>query len=852
LATALLFLGIFALGFLLYLTRADVRFLHRRIEELESRLEPRAAPLVVATPRVVAKARSAAVVSSTPVKPPPPPEAEAKSPAISPLADLNFESLVGGKLPIWIGGIALVFAGFFLVRYTIEAGLFGPGARAITAMLFALLMIAVSEFGGRLPKIGDSFTADPRLGQSLAGAGVASLYGTLYMAAEIYGLIGVGTAFTLVVITTAIAFALALRHGPPTALMGLIGGFAAPWVAGMGASNLPTLLLYLAVFIAALFGLAIWRRWLWLIVLASGGGLVWSLAMLVTANSNLGLLGGFIAITGGGALLAVGRFSDSNGAWGSLARYAPMALALVQLALLLPKTEFSATAWIFYFALSALTIALAWRDKLLLPLVAGALLTALGPLVLAWSDSGASRANSFITLGIAALFGVAGHARARTSETVSSYWAIVGLAAPVLCWFVSAFSYPERDDTLWAFLALLAALPSAWTALAWHVRKRAALVQPWAAGTTALMLWMAAVLVVDIDWIASYSAVIALGLAAWAKVTGGKWERRLVLVPLGLAMILTSAFSWQFFSAIGQSLSGVGAYFGQLPAVSDALRATLIPTLLIAATGWLPLFASGRRARTLALIVGGAGVAAFVWLIAKQVAAIVSPSDFIRLGFAERAAITQLMFALGWLALKEYRKRPEWPSLRLAGWALSATALFRFVWFDLLIHNPVTDPQAVGPVIIANLLTGHLVIVALWLWLLASNVPHRFVLLVRGISLGAVIVAVLGTVRQAVQGSLVSGAGVETGENYLYSAALLALAIGWLIWGIRHQEKLLRVAGLSLLTVVTLKVFLIDAAALTGLLRILSFLGLGIALIGIGWAYGRVMGVGQQKDATPA
>jgi uncharacterized membrane protein len=59
----------------------------------------------------------------------------------------------------------------------------------------------------------------------------------------------------------------------------------------------------------------------------------------------------------------------------------------------------------------------------------------------------------------------------------------------------------------------------------------------------------------------------------------------------------------------------------------------------------------------------------------------------------------------------------------------------------------------------------------------------------------------------------------------------------------------LRIAGLSLLTVVTFKVFLIDAAALTGLLRILSFLGLGVTLIGIGWAYGRVINI-DKPDPT--
>ena len=850
----ILFLCLLGLALMLWLTRNDLRYLRRRIGELEARLEAPVAPLVtepLAPPTQVATtARSAAIITKAASPPPEPGSLPPKlDPARkSPFADLSFESLVGGKLPIWVGGISLVFAGFFLVRYTIEAGLFGPGARAVTATLFAFAMIAMSELGGRLPKIGASFTADPRVGQSLAGAGVATLYGTLYMAAEIYGLVGVATAFVLVVITTAIAFALSLRHGPPTAFMGLIGGFAAPWVAGMGASNLPTLLLYLAVFVAALFGLAIWRRWLWLLVLASGGGLLWSLAMLATANSNLGLLGGFIAVTAGGAILASSRFGEAGGIWAQLARYAPMAFAFVQLSLLMPKMEFSIVGWIFYFALCGLAIALAWRDRTLLPLVAGSLLLALGPLGLAWSENGASQLIMGVTLAVAALFGVAGHIRARQSEDASLYWAIVGLVAPVLCWFTASLAHRFEVDRAWGSLALLVALPAALTAWEWHAKERASTVQPWATAVAALMLWMAAILLIDEDWAGSYSAVVALAVAAWAKVTGGKWETRLVWVPLGAAMVLTSAFSWQFFDAVGASLSGAGAYFERLPNVRDAVRATLVPALLIAAITWLPMFATGRRTRSLAFIVGGAGVTAFVWLIAKQLAAIVSPSDFIRLGFAERAVFTQILFACAWLALAEAKKRPEWPSLKIAGWALSGVALIRVIWFDLLIHNPVMDPQAVGPVPVANLLTAHFALVALWLWLLAREVPQRLTLAAQALSLGAMIVTILATIRQAVQGNLVSGAGVYTGENYLYSAGLLVLAIGWLVFGIKRERKLLRVAGLSLLTAVTLKVFLIDAAALTGLLRILSFLGLGITLIGIGWAYGRLMGLGQIKQ----
>jgi uncharacterized membrane protein len=76
----------------------------------------------------------------------------------------------------------------------------------------------------------------------------------------------------------------------------------------------------------------------------------------------------------------------------------------------------------------------------------------------------------------------------------------------------------------------------------------------------------------------------------------------------------------------------------------------------------------------------------------------------------------------------------------------------------------------------------------------------------------------------------------------LVSAAWLLLSVALLIAGVRLGEKALRVAGLAVLTLTVCKVFLIDAAALEGVLRILSFLGLGIALIGIGVLYGKMLG----------
>ena len=63
--------------------------------------------------------------------PPPPPTST--QPGIS------FEERFGTQWTVWVGGIALAFGGFFLVRYSIEQGYFGPGMRIFLGALLAPL-----------------------------------------------------------------------------------------------------------------------------------------------------------------------------------------------------------------------------------------------------------------------------------------------------------------------------------------------------------------------------------------------------------------------------------------------------------------------------------------------------------------------------------------------------------------------------------------------------------------------------------------------------------------------------------------------------------------------------------------
>ena len=95
-----------------------------------------------------------------------------------------------GRLLIWLGGIALVLAAVFLIRYSIEIGLMTPARaddRAPACSACSCSAPANMRGAGRLAD-------DPRIAQALVGAGIAVLYATAYGSHVLYGLIDSRTA----------------------------------------------------------------------------------------------------------------------------------------------------------------------------------------------------------------------------------------------------------------------------------------------------------------------------------------------------------------------------------------------------------------------------------------------------------------------------------------------------------------------------------------------------------------------------------------------------------------------------------------------------------------------------------
>ena len=83
------------------------------------------------------------------------------------------------------------------------------------------------------------------------------------------------------------------------------------------------------------------------------------------------------------------------------------------------------------------------------------------------------------------------------------------------------------------------------------------------------------------------------------------------------------------------------------------------------------------------------------------------------------------------------------------------------------------------------------------------------------------------------------GFGAEGVELYVYSVVWLLFGVALLALGFIRSAAALRHAGMGLVCIVVAKVFLVDMAGLQGLLRVFSFLGLGAALMGLGYAYRR-------------
>ena len=192
------------------------------------------------------------------------PEVAAQDTAPPPLpaAQPGFEETIGTRWVVWIGGLTLALGGFFLVRYSIEAGLLGPRVRTFLGGLFALALLVVGEWTRRKQSLAE-IAALPiaNIPAILTAAGTAVAFATVYAAYALYDFIGPATAFVLLGLVALGTLAAALLHGPALAGLGVVGGFATPILVSSEKPDFWALYVYLAIVTAAAVALARIRLW---------------------------------------------------------------------------------------------------------------------------------------------------------------------------------------------------------------------------------------------------------------------------------------------------------------------------------------------------------------------------------------------------------------------------------------------------------------------------------------------------------------------------------------------------------------------------------------------------------------
>ena len=378
-------LGLLVLAFPVIAIVALVRTtnINDRLRGIEARLatlEPHAASLRSAAPSQPAPPPAQAAFVAPPrveqPAPPPPPEPKPE-PIVTPPAQpaeaaepervISFEEKFGTRWTVWIGGVALALGGIFLVKYSIEAGLIGPGMRLFFGALLAAALVVGGEWARRQKQLaGFSGLPSADIPSILTAAGTTTAYATVYAAYGLYGFLDPAFAFVLLGAVALATLGAALLHGPAVAALGLVGAYVTPLLVASNEPSYWALYIYLAVVTAAAFALALVRLWQWLALIAIAFGFFWLLPGI--NNNAVDALGAhlFHVVVGyalAAAMIVAGLFYGPSAEPGKIDPLSVVALAVCGFGalLLVLASRHDPAALVVFTALTIATVAIAWR-----------------------------------------------------------------------------------------------------------------------------------------------------------------------------------------------------------------------------------------------------------------------------------------------------------------------------------------------------------------------------------------------------------------------------------------------------------------------------------------------------------
>jgi uncharacterized membrane protein len=802
----------------------------------------------------------------SPVPPTPPPTSvplSSPSPVKSSPQKIGFEEKFGTRWVVWVGGVALALGGIFLVRYTIQQGLVGPGVRIFLGATLALALVAAGEWSRRTEKL-SALPGVPsaHIPGTLTAAGTTVAYATVYAAYGLYGFLPPAAAFILLGAVALLTLGAALLHGPALAGLGVIGAYLAPMLVASAEPDFWALYIYIAVVNAAAFALARFRLWRWLAIAAVILGALWTLpgiqADTVTALGAhvFHALAGFALVA---TFLVCGLIYGPPAVPGMIDRVSTLALGvyLLAAAFLVLTSRHDPVALTAFVVLTAATIAIAWRTEAAAGTVPVAAI--LAALVMAhWSvhmnvqgllaPSGPAApaipeperydygSHLILAAGWAVLFGASGFlAQGRSPRAlVPMLWSAAAVFAPLAMLVALYYRIAQLDRSLpFAALALLVAaiFALATESLAKREPRPGAMAASAMFATGALgALALALTFALEKGWLTIALALTVPGIAWVMEQRSLPWLRWLAAI---MVAVVAARVAYQPTIA--------GADLGTTPIFNWLLYGYGVPAAAFWIAGWL----LRRRADDLPARMVDAGAILFTVLLAiLEIRHYVTGGDIYRHtnGVVEAMLYVNVGLAMT-IGLERVRGRTRSVVHNAAALLMAATTLFAILSDLALVSVPYLHSIPVGGAVFNLVLLGYGLpaVLAITLALIARTtrpIAYRVAATIAAVTLALFYLTL--EVRRLFHGPILDGPTTDA-EQYAYSTVWLAFGIVLLAVGFFLRSQPARLTALAVIALTIAKVFIIDTASISGIYRALSVIGLGVVLLGIGWVYQHVL-----------
>lgn len=779
---------------------------------------------------------------------------------------VSFEQQFAARMPVWIGGIALALAGFFMVKYSVENNLLSPAVRVTMGAVLGIALIYSARWIRNKP----DFSNGTRISQSLAGAGIAVLYLVSFASSRLYDLVPMYAGFMAMAAVTATALVLALRHGAPIALLGMAGGFLTPALLSTGGGNVVALFVYLYFTASGLMIVVRKTKLWWLSIPTIAASLIWVLVWLFSSYTPADSLYLGLFLVGIAATIVITSRKQYEEDCGdgyaamfkltSILNYIGLGGTLGIMALIAGKAGFGFMEWGMFGLLSLGGIGLAYFNHKLYAFVPMLSMAVNVAMLFAWKTADhllfaqvlAVFASIFVLSGYLFVF--------RSLKPI--LWAGMAGSGSIAYYLLAYYKLHGTElfasiPLFWGITAMVLAIAAIYALFkvynnmqGYPYRERL-----YAIFVVAATSFISLALSIELDReFLSVAIVTQLLVMAWInnKVSIQCLRTVIAAIACVFALLLMPQIILMLQLIAYSLLEAKSRLQESVPIVQWPLFQLGVPAVMFfESANLLRQQKDDKLVRTFE-VAAIALVAVMGYYLTRN---LIHPDEnilFVKVGFFERGVITNILFLFGLICLFLGRKFTR-ITIAYSGIALCAASAFRIVYFDMFSHNPLWSSQQIAGGVIFNSLLLPYGLPIIWSYItmkeLKSFGKEKWSTYAGALILVLVFTLLTMNVRHIFHGEYLNAGVTTNAEIYSYSAAWLLLGIALLFGGIIKKDKLLRYASLSVILFTVGKVFLYDASELEGLYRVFSFFGLGLSLIGLSYFYTRfVFNIKSSKD----